>query len=180
MVPLYFEKSRWTPVAILGVIKAGGAFVLLDPGQPFERLQQICHEVKAELVVASRKHTQAAVGLVGGGNVITVSGKDFEWRQTHDVKFETASYASSHNALYAAFTSGSTGKPKGIIIEHRSFYLTRNNHLYGLTRDSRVLQFSGYAWDASIMEHLATLATGGCICIPSEFDRNNRLPQVIV
>lgn len=49
-------------MAILGVIKAGGAFVLLDPGQPFERLQQICHEVKAELVVASRKKRNKCTG----------------------------------------------------------------------------------------------------------------------
>lgn len=41
LVPLLFEKSRWTPVAILGVIKAGGAFVLLEPDHPLARLQDM-------------------------------------------------------------------------------------------------------------------------------------------
>ena len=181
LVPLYFEKSRWTPVAMLGVIRAGGAFVLLDPAHPFERLQQICQEVKAEVVVASREYTAAAVGLVGNKMVMTVSDDDSEWRQIHDGNCDMEPSVSSRNTLYAVFTSGSTGKPKGVIIEHRSFYLNAMsyNQLFGLSRESRVLQFSGYAFDLSVMEHLSTLVAGGCICIPSEFERNNQLTQAI-
>lgn len=183
LVPLYFEKSRWTPVAMLGVMKAGGAFVLLDPAHQFQRLQQICQEVKAEVVLASRKYTVAAVDLVGGNKmVITVSDDDTERRRSqNDGSFQIASSVSPRNTLYVVFTSGSTGKPKGVIIEHRSFYLNAisHNQLFGLSRDSRVLQFSGYAFDLCVMEHLSTLVAGGCICIPSEYERNNRLTQVI-
>lgn len=182
-VPLYFEKSRWTPVAMLGVMKAGGAFVLLDPAHQFQRLQQICQEVKAEVVLASRKYTVAAVGLVGENKmVITVSDDDTEWRRSqNDGSFQMASSVSPRNTLYVVFTSGSTGKPKGVIIEHRSFYLNTisYNQLFGLSRDSRVLQFSGYAFDLCVMEHLSTLLAGGCICIPSEFERNNQLTRII-
>jgi non-ribosomal peptide synthetase component F len=52
-VPLCFEKSRWTIVAMVGVMKAGGMFVLLDPSHPAARLRGICRDVSATLIMAS-------------------------------------------------------------------------------------------------------------------------------
>ncbi|OJZ79485.1 hypothetical protein ASPFODRAFT_149016, partial [Aspergillus luchuensis CBS 106.47] len=52
-VPLCFEKSCWTVVALLAVLKAGAAFVLLDPSQPQSRLQELCASVNARLILSS-------------------------------------------------------------------------------------------------------------------------------
>ncbi|KAM4058623.1 AMP-binding enzyme [Hirsutella rhossiliensis] len=53
VVPLCFEKSLWTTVAMLGVLKAGGAFVLLDPGLPERRLEKLCQQMHATIAITS-------------------------------------------------------------------------------------------------------------------------------
>ncbi|KAJ0327593.1 hypothetical protein KNSL1_013815, partial [Colletotrichum chrysophilum] len=63
LVPLCFEKSLWTTVAILGVLKAGGAFVLLDPSHPVTRLRGICESVQAQLVLTSALRQEVAAHL---------------------------------------------------------------------------------------------------------------------
>jgi amino acid adenylation domain-containing protein len=181
VVPLYFEKSRWVPVAMLGVIKAGGAFVLLEPAHPAERLQQICLSVKAKVIVASSQYTSATATL-GAYKVVTLSDDETEWcANDAGDRRSLASSLSPRNTLYIVFTSGSTGQPKGVVVEHRSFQLNAMGYvpLIKLNRNSRVFQFSGFAFDLIIMEVFSTLMAGGCICIPSEHDRSSRIAQVL-
>ncbi|KAJ5884891.1 hypothetical protein N7495_009401 [Penicillium taxi] len=181
IIPIYLERSCWVPVAMLGVIKAGGAFVLLEPAHPVERLQQICRSIKAEVIVTSSQYKLATAAL-GVHKVVTLSDDETEWRANDagDRRFLATSF-SPRNTLYIVFTSGSTGQPKGVVVEHRSFYLNAISYipLIKLNRDSRVFQFSGFAFDLIVMEVFSTLIAGGCICIPSEYDRSSRITQVL-
>ncbi|KAF3492424.1 nonribosomal peptide synthetase [Arthroderma uncinatum] len=88
---------------------------------------------------------------------------------------------SSSSPAYAVFTSGSTGRPKGVVVEHAAFTTAAHGFIQrtGLGVKSRVFQFASYAFDVSIADHLATLMAGGCVCIPSDPDRLNRLPETI-
>jgi hypothetical protein len=109
-VPLCFEKSRWTTIAIMGVIKAGGAFILLDPSYPVQRLQEIYRSVGATVVLASEQQT----GMVGtfAESVLTV-GDNWTVTASNNPEEEIPRVSmSSSDALYAVFTSGSTGTPK--------------------------------------------------------------------
>ncbi|KAL8417423.1 hypothetical protein RB596_007520 [Gaeumannomyces avenae] len=178
-VPLFFGKSRWAVVAQVAVMKAGGAFVLLSPATPPTRLKEILDSILPRVVVSSTEASELAQGF--GLGVVTIREADL-------VQPNAQSDASSlpplsmgpSNALCAIFTSGSTGKPKATVLEHGSFCSSAEEHIgrLGLTSRSRVLQFSGYEFDACIVEHLSTLIAGGCICIPSESDRMSRLPEV--
>ncbi|OJJ32580.1 hypothetical protein ASPWEDRAFT_44725 [Aspergillus wentii DTO 134E9] len=170
-VPLCFEKTKWTVVAMLGVIKAGGAYVLLDPSYPFKRMESICQDVDATVLVASSQTIEKVQPLVE--NVVVVDAGSPIWSDNH----EWSCQVNSQNALYAAFTSGSTGRPKGIVVEHGAF-CTRalaNGALLGLNKRSRVLQFASYAFDVSHRDILFTLIHNGTVCIPSETDRVNNL-----
>lgn len=83
------------------------------------------------------------------------------------------------NALYTVFTSGSTGTPKGVIITSAAFATSAIAHSqhYHLTSQSRVFQFTSYAFDASIIEMMTTLLIGGCICVPSDAARRNNIAE---
>ncbi|EFQ85040.1 hypothetical protein PTT_20148 [Pyrenophora teres f. teres 0-1] len=71
MVPLCFEKSIWTAVAMLAVLKAGGAFVPLDPDHPASRHEDIFRQTGAQVVVASAQHSTRWIGT--NHQVVTVS-----------------------------------------------------------------------------------------------------------
>lgn len=175
VVPLYFEKTRWTAIAILAVIKAGGAFVLLDPSTPFKRLQGICEDTNAPFVIAPPELARRAEELVG--KVVVLDDKA--------IVYSLADYAPTpvqpNNILYIVFTSGSTGKPKGVVIEHGAFCASALAYISisKMSPETRALQFASYAFDVSVTDHLATLLAGGCICIPSPEDRMNRIADIV-
>lgn len=176
IVPLCFEKSKWTAVAMLGVIKAGGAFVLLDPSHPTLRLQEICIDIKARLILSSTQC--ASISKLLADSILVVSEGDISW---NDQRCSDQVSTTSHNAVYAVFTSGSTGKPKGIIIEHGTYCAAVDYHSKALCLDntSRVFQFASYAFDVSVSDHLSTWMVGGCVCIPSEAERIDDLSLAI-
>ncbi|KAE8155409.1 hypothetical protein BDV40DRAFT_307053, partial [Aspergillus tamarii] len=161
---------------MLGVMKAGGAFVLLDPSHPRARLEEICRQVSARVILASVAQAEMAEQLAA--QVVTVgNGVLALWAKSGG---RVLSSSSPDNALYAVFTSGSTGTPKGAVITHAAFGTSASAHgsAFGLSAKSRVLQFSSYAFDASIIEQLTTLLTGGCICTPSDHARQDDLEVV--
>ncbi|KAI1993552.1 hypothetical protein LOZ51_003931 [Ophidiomyces ophidiicola] len=178
---LCFEKCRWTVVAVLAVMKAGGALVLTDPSQPLARLQTIATEVNARIALTSKE--QASLGATVAPNAIVLSvGQDL----LQNVNFSSASpnrlpKIPGSSTLYIIFTSGSTGKPKGVVISHTNYTsgAIPRAAAVGYTPDSRVLDFPSYTFDVSIDCMLCTLANSGCICVPSEDQRVNDLDGAI-
>lgn len=179
-VPLCLHRSRWTPVAMLAVIKAGGAFVLLDDSYPVQRLRDIVDQLSHPgFVIALPESASIAAQLT---SVVHLVGDEpsATW-PVADVPSYSLPKVEPSTALYAVFTSGSTGKPKGIVVEHGSYAQNTLIHTqHFAVTNPRVLQFSGYSFDVSIFEHLTILTAGGCLCIPSEADRLNRLVQVVL
>ncbi|KAI0966021.1 hypothetical protein F4678DRAFT_466986 [Xylaria arbuscula] len=176
VVPLCFEKSMWTVVAMLGVLKAGGAFVLLDSGLPNTRLEKLCRQVKATTSMTSvscktrlSKYTTNTVALSG------------ELIQALPDKRLEPLRSKPDNAAYIIFTSGSTGEPKGVIIEHRSYCSAAFGHgrKMNMSENTRALQFGSYNFAGAIMETLMTLIYGGCVCIPSDVQRGTQLVRTI-
>ncbi len=97
---------------MLAVLKAGGAFVPLDPSHPADRLRGLCESVGAKLMLCSNQLTHLLTGVVE--TVLPVDdGAVAESTQTEDWgKQKSVPTTSSSNAAYVIFTSGSTGKPK--------------------------------------------------------------------
>ncbi|KAI1925684.1 hypothetical protein LOZ60_004005 [Ophidiomyces ophidiicola] len=178
IIPLLFEKSKWTAVAMVGVLKAGAAFVLLDPTHPIERLQNICQNIRAKVILTSKKYAETSSSLA---DIVIQLPNFFAPSQPEGclpVKFAVT----SKNAAYVSFTSGSTGKPKGVVIEHASICTNAlvSSDAQNLRASSRVLQFASYAFDVSIHETLVPLMLGGCVCIPSDVQRVNFLQEAII
>ncbi|KAJ5561980.1 hypothetical protein N7535_003557 [Penicillium sp. DV-2018c] len=178
-VPLCFEKSMWTIVGVLAVLKAGGALVLMDPSQPEGRLQTIATEVKASLILTSELQANLGSRIVPGGKHVVV-GPLVDQENSAALPWDLPVVPAS-STLYIQFTSGSTGKPKGVVISHSNYTsgAVPRAAAVGYKEHSRVLDFPSYAFDVSVDCMLCTLANGGCICVPSEDQRVNDLSGAI-
>ena len=176
-VPICFEKSLWAVVAMLAVMKAGGAFVLLDPSQPLNRLKSIMSVVQASVIIASPQQVDRFLTVTEKVIVINSSILESFPSNTRALNVDVK----PSNALYVIFTSGTTGEPKASVTEHISCASAFKAQIKAgyFSNTSRVLQFASYSFDASIEEILATLMAGGCICIPAEKERLSDLPEAI-
>ncbi|GES59582.1 acetyl-CoA synthetase-like protein [Aspergillus terreus] len=176
IVPVYFEKSKWAVVAIVAVVKTGGAFVLMDANFSMKILHRVCHTVGARVIVSSRECQPTAQGLVE--QVVCL---DSSWADPETIPQLPQPRCTPSSALYAVFTSGSTKGPKCVIMENRACCETtlRTAPALGLNEKTRRLQFSSYAFTMSVREILSMLFLGGCLCIPSERDRINDIAGFI-
>lgn len=173
-VPIYTEKSRWAVVAMLAVLKCGGAIMLLDPSQPVKRLKENCQLTQASLVIASPTQVGAALDLAP--DVVLSTGDYSRWTIDEMVELPTAQ---PDWPLYTVFTSGSTGKPKGVKIDHTTFLAAAIPNIKGIGIDqsTRWLQFCSYAFDVATVEQLWVLVSGGCVCIPRDEQRLNGIAE---
>ena len=186
IVPLCFEKSVWTAVAMVAVLKAGGTIVLIDPSHPVERLKSIVNTVKAKLILASPCQADMCEKELGV-HTVAVSRDNFYANNSPAnnrrvlTKSRGSHLKSSSDAAYIVFTSGSTGTPKGSVTEHTSFCTaTRGYHkAIGQLPGTRVLQFASYSFDASVLEILGSLMVGATVCVPSDQERSNQLTSFI-
>ena len=184
LVPICFEKSKWAVVAMLAVLKAGGACVPLSPAHPVSRLKTIIRdlgEACASIIVTSASNQQL---FEGTKSTIIVDSSLFSHSSIEGSEI-TAPFSSRkvapNNAAFIITTSGSTGKPKEILLEHSAVCTSARDHgeMIKLGSHSRVLQFAAYTFDICISDMFVTLIHGGTICIPSEHDRMNNLAGAI-
>nr|POF13537.1 nonribosomal peptide synthetase easa [Quercus suber] len=181
MVPVCFEKSMWTIIAMLSVMKAGGAFVPLDPSHTSTRRQALVNEIDARFMLVSPSTADACQDMVE--HTIELSTTLFTKLATtpEPIPNSLQRHPSPANAAYVIFTSGSTGKPKTIVVEHSALCTSVIGHgrAYSMTEESRVLQFSSYTFDICLSEILTTLVYGGTVCTPTEMDRLQNIPGFI-
>lgn len=179
-IPLCFEKSIWTIVGVLAVLRAGGALVLTDPSQPEERLRTIVAEVGATCLLTSNNQVELASRIASGAKLVAV-GPHLLRDIGSSVNIATLPDVPCTATLYIQFTSGSTGKPKGVVISHSNYTsgAIPRAEAVGYTSSSRVLDFPSYAFDVSFDCMLCTLAAGGTICEPSEQERLNDMNGAI-
>jgi amino acid adenylation domain-containing protein len=180
VLPVCFEKSRWTVVAVLAVMKAGATFVLMDPTLPLARLQNMAQQVGAKMMVSSRDQYDLAMEIVPNTKVLVVEENTFSSLPALQDTVPLPKVPSSA-LMYIIFTSGSTGTPKGVKISQETYTSSAipRAKAVGYTEASRVLDFASYAFDVSIDSMLLTLGNGGCLCIPSDEDRLNDINGVI-
>lgn len=177
VVALCFEKSKWTQVALLGVLKAGAAFLLLDPQHPQLRLKNLVESVQASTIVCSAATQTLAAVLTG--HVIALNSTSLSSMQRTDTWRQVQHDPSA--LAYLISTSGSTGKPKISAIQHSAYSSGATGHIpqINISSRSRVFQFASYAFDTCIEDLLTTLIAGGCICVPSEADRLSNMAGAI-
>ncbi|KAI8633600.1 hypothetical protein F5Y19DRAFT_414203 [Xylariaceae sp. FL1651] len=169
-VPLYFEKSAWTIVAIFGVLKAGGTAVLLEPSQPDDRLRFILDRINAQLIVTSAQNEESARCLLPSCPILVVDAS--VTKLTAPPEITPQPRIDSSCPVYVVFTSGSTGVPKGVVITHGNICsaLKHRQSVLSYQRGNRVLDGVSYAFDVCWGNILFTLCSGACLCVPATVD----------
>ncbi|KAJ8116150.1 hypothetical protein ONZ43_g4503 [Nemania bipapillata] len=196
LIPLCFEKSMWTSVAMLGVMKAGAASVTMDSTYPEVRLRTIIEQAhtysKKPVILSSIVNKSLAYRLLENNihRDVVASRTGYDQvvipevilrNQMHTLGRQLVVNVQPSHILYVVFTSGSTGTPKGAMITHRNFSsaIQHQRAAFGFRPDSRVFDFASYAYTAVWFNILHTLSCGGCLCVPSEQDRRNNLAGAI-
>ena len=169
-VGICVDRSVDLLVAVLGVLKAGGAYLPLDPDYPRDRLRLMLMDTQVSLLVTQQPlinvlpETTAAV-------VCLDTDRDIA-QQSQEAPITAVTAA---NLAYVIYTSGSTGTPKGVLIQHRGLcnVVTAQRQAFHLPQGSRILQFSSLSFDASVFEFLLALGVGGTLYIATQEARSS-------
>ncbi|PLB54055.1 putative nonribosomal peptide synthase, partial [Aspergillus steynii IBT 23096] len=168
LVPICFDKSLEMVVTILAVLKAGAAYVPLDPSHPEERLEAILRSCKASLVLWGS--LQCPTTLSAACSSLGVQLKTIDQLICLDagaLKADRQPQQSASSLAYVLFTSGSTGTPKGVMVEHRNlvaFMVAGEGNADGSWTSTR-LQLAAYSFDVSIGDLFANLWQGGRLAL---------------
>ncbi|MGB8508752.1 MAG: amino acid adenylation domain-containing protein, partial [Pyrinomonadaceae bacterium] len=164
-VGILMERSIEMLVGVLGIMKAGAAYVPFDPLHPRERLAFMVADTGMCVLLTQRELASMADGYVERNVCI-----DSEWEaieQESDANFDNDIVA--ENVAFVIYTSGSTGRPKGVQVTHGSM----NNFLHafivepGLTERDVLLAVTSLSFDIAVFELFVTLVTGARVVIAS-------------
>ena len=162
-VGLYMDRSTTMIVGILGILKAGCAYVPLDPAYPAARLEFILDDIKTPIVV-TQPHLAARLGLPED-RILSV---DETWSKIATRAKESSEVSVRESDLaYIIYTSGSTGNPKGVMVTHGGlFHSTAARLLYYEGNVGKYLLLSSFAFDSSVAGIFWTLVEGGTLVLP--------------
>ncbi|MEU4770810.1 amino acid adenylation domain-containing protein [Micromonospora sp. NPDC023644] len=162
IVGIHLPRATDLVVAMLAVLKAGGAYLPLDPAYPAERIGDMIRDAAPVVVLtdaelAPRLPCTAATVLVAD----LADGGPRAARPP-------AVRLSGDNLAYVIYTSGSTGRPKGVAVTHRSVlnFCHAQRRVLDAHAGDEVLQFASPSFDASVWEILLALANGAALVLP--------------
>jgi amino acid adenylation domain-containing protein len=165
VVAVYLNRSPAMIVAALGVLKAGGAYLPLDPAYPTERLAFMLKDSRAQVLLTG----QCMAGSLNHRLNYTVT-MDPEGRLAAARLLQPCApvTVSESDLAYVIYTSGSTGKPKGVEVTHHNLLnLVRwHRRAFAITPSDRASQLSALGFDAAVWEIWPYLASGASIHLP--------------
>jgi len=176
LVGVYMHRTVEAVSALLGILKAGAAYVPFDPVFPRDRLAYVVEDSNIQVVLCSGDLRDSAPGP--GLTCLVMDDPQASWR--NGPEGNPPRYAGSEDLAYVLHTSGSTGKPKGVEIPHRavSNFLQAIQNNIALIPEDRVLALTTLSFDISVLEIFSTLAAGARIVM---IDRETLLdPKALV
>ncbi|MEH0516599.1 amino acid adenylation domain-containing protein [Streptomyces sp. B21-079] len=162
-VVVAMDRCLGWPTALLGILKAGAAYVPMDTRAPRERLAHVLADARAVLVLGSRTSAVPPCGDTPYTLVEDAIDTPVPDRAPRPVDVHPAAPA------YILYTSGTTGRPKGVCVSHANLVHTLEAvaERYALQPDDRALQFASPTFDVAAEELFATLLRGGAVVLPA-------------
>jgi nonribosomal peptide synthetase DhbF len=171
IVALAMPRSVDMVIALLGILKAGAAYLPLDPEYPTDRLAFMLNDAKPACLlttcdIAARLPAFASLIRLDAPETAVVLATSSEINPTDSDRTDALT---PFNPAYVIYTSGSTGRPKGVVVSHAGlFNLTANQvERFAITTASRVLQFASVSFDAAVSELCIALLSGATLVLAS-------------
>jgi len=170
-VAIHARRSTAQITAMLAVLRAGGAYLPLDPDLPAERQRFMLEDSGAALILSdSPRHATDALGEVSGPREVIALrylGVEFDALGGECLAPDDAPRLDAENLAYLIYTSGSTGLPKAVMISQRSMvdFVLATVEDGPVRRQDRVLQFASIAFDTSVEEIFPALLEGGTLVL---------------
>ncbi|UHO38302.1 amino acid adenylation domain-containing protein [Chryseobacterium capnotolerans] len=161
LVPLCLERSENMLIAILAVLKAGAAYVPMDPSYPVDRIGHILEDTQAKLVIAQESTREKLQHI----EVISLDDVTLKATLETEVINNPVTEVHSRNLAYVIYTSGTTGLPKGVMIEHAGVI----NLIISMIKAHRLEEYqevgcySNYVFDAFVYEAFPVLCNGNTL-----------------
>jgi amino acid adenylation domain-containing protein len=154
---LAVEPASEAAAVMLGILKAGGAFLPLDPSSPLERLAFMLADAGARVLVTQERF---AARFASAGVRLLVLDADTGGEESSD---DPGGAAGQEHLAYLIYTSGSTGRPKGVAVTHGNLMpmMAWGCRYFALGEGTRVLQNLSFGFDFGVFEILTTLIAGG-------------------
>jgi amino acid adenylation domain-containing protein/FkbM family methyltransferase len=167
-VALCVDRSVEMVVGLLGILKAGAAYVPLDPTYPKDRLAYFLENSRATVLLTKQQYIEDGSVLADHDSELQTVCLDLDWHVIAEhAKDSPESGVISENLAYVIYTSGSTGKPKGVSVTHRNLvHSTQARFSYYQKPVKSFLLLSSFAFDSSVAGIFWTLCAGGRLVLP--------------
>lgn len=171
-VTIFMNRSMETVISIMGILKAGGVYVPLDPEHPIERNAYIVSDTKSPFIITKSSYIDKAKQILSNSELvkeIIVLENDIDGFSKENPSIDLK----SNDLAYVIYTSGSTGKPKGTLLAHEGVvnlvYLIRNQ--FNINEHDILTQFATYSFDASVWDTFGSLCWGARLHLLSSEER---------
>ncbi|NEW06823.1 amino acid adenylation domain-containing protein [Paenibacillus sp. SYP-B3998] len=181
IVGIMARRSADTVIGVLAVMKAGGAYLPIDPTYPLGRISYLLRDSQAQLLLTQRELQGQITELLTGGQAeeqFEAAGFSGDVLYFEDACLEAGNsdnlglLGGPEDLAYVIYTSGTTGNPKGVMIEHRSFVnvATAYRTVYQLNQfPVRLLQMASFSFDVFSGDLARTFVSGGqCVLCPED------------
>ncbi|MDN5217524.1 amino acid adenylation domain-containing protein [Fulvivirgaceae bacterium BMA12] len=175
LVGMLLERSEMTVIAILAVLKAGGAYLPIDPTYPAQRIGIILADAQPKLLLIQLDLLDLAFGYTELLPSLQVLAMEIVEQELENEVANLQPRATSNSLAYVIYTSGSSGKPKGVMIEHGNLVnlLWSARQILAVTESDRVLTITTYSFDISVQELFVPLLVGATVMIGTKAQVND-------
>ncbi len=188
-VGLSVSRSFEMVIGVLGILKAGAAYVPMDPAYPIDRLRYMAEDTGLKLILTQKKYTPTLNSF--HAELIEL---DQQWSKIAEQSSDNPlTNVQPQNMCYVIYTSGSTGKPKGVLLQHNTVINLAYDYIdmFNLEPGKRAIQYFSYSFDGSVGDFFKVLLSGASLYLVAEDEmapengltsliRDNRLTNAIL